>query len=132
MADARLVTDYRPHCENNIPAGKQYPTTLWIQRNGEKIIDMYRATSAKLMGAEYGLDDTVVPPASHTVHCTRSVCSREDTGAPGGIGTERREPVPELFGTYMIPQNPPVQSNIRGTSAYEGGRNSLRGAIAQV
>ena len=129
MADARLVTNYQPHCQNNIPTGKQYPTVRWMQHNGEGIIDANRAIAGKHMGGHYGLDPTVVPPPSDVVTCTRSVCDRNSTGAAGGIGTERRETVPELFGTYTLPHSPRLPSNTDHTSRYEGGRNSLRGAL---
>jgi len=130
MADARMVTNYQPHCQNNIPAGKQYPTVRWMQRNGESIIDANRTISAIQMGAEHGLDPTVVPPPSDIMRCTRSVCERSSTGNPGGIGLDRRETVPELFGTYMVPLVPSDQVwDSKMTGVYEGGRNSLRGAL---
>ena len=129
MADARLVTNYQPHCESNIPADKQYPTTRWMQRNGEQIIEMNRKIASKQMGAIYPLDSTVVPPPTDIFSCTRSECSRKATGQPGGIGTERIEPVPELFGTYTVQQVLPVEPYVQYTSVYEGGRNSLRGKL---
>jgi len=133
MADGRMVTDYQPHCQSNIPAGRQYPTVRWIQRNGERIIDANRVTSALQMGAENGLDPTVVPPPSDVMRCTRSVCERSSTGLRGGIGLERRDDVPELFGTYMVPLLPQARTNdMMLTKKYEGGRNSLRGALARV
>ena len=132
MEDARLVTNYQPHCESNVPAGKQYPTVRWMQRNGDKIIEMDRTLTARRMGANYPLDPTVVPPPNSTISCTRSACFFEETEFTNGIGTERRERVPELFGTYMIEQTVPVQSNTYYTSRYEGGRNSLRGALVRV
>jgi hypothetical protein len=132
MEDARLVTNYQPHCESNIPAGKQYPTVRWMQRNADKIIEMDRTVIAKRMGAGFPLDPTVVPPPTSVVKCSKSVCSRSETEFTNGIGTERLEGVPELFGTYMISQTVPVQGNIAYTGKYEGGRNSLRGALATV
>ena len=135
MADARLVTNYQPHCQSNIPAGRQYPTVRWMQRNGEQIIDMNRRISAKRMGAMYPLDPTVVPPPTDVFSCSKSECARKSTGLPGGIGTERREPVPDLFGTYMIAYSSPgdaVATKTWLTHNYEGGRNSLRGATAMI
>ena len=132
MADARLVTNYQPHCESNIPAGKQYPTVRWMQRNGEEIINMNRRISAKQMGAMYPLDPTVVPPPTDIFSCTKSECRRATTGLPGGIGTERKESVPDLFGTYNIPYITPAEPVTYRTSRFEGGRNSLRGAAALI
>lgn len=137
MEDGRLITDYEPHCANNVPAGQQFPTKRFMQNNGEDLIEMSRRLSAKRMGADFMFDTTVVPPLAEVVSCTRSVCKRtpqyesESGGNPYGgapIGTGRHEPVPELFGTYTIPYTTPPQPKIQYTTRYEGGRNSLRGA----
>ena len=129
MADARLVTNYQPHCQSNIPAGRQYPSVRWMQRNGDKIIETNRAVAGKQMGGIYGLDDTVVPPPSNIIKCSRSACSISNTEARGGIGLERRDIVPELVGTYELDKGPSPPSNTEITRKYEGGRNSLRGAL---
>jgi hypothetical protein len=138
MEDGRLITDYEPHCANNIPAGQQFPTKQFMQRNGEDLIAMSRRLSAKRMGADFMFDTTVVPPLAEVVSCSRSACQRtqnysDEGGANpygGGvpIGTGRHEPVPELFGTYTIPYTTPFPPKIQYTTRYEGGRNSLRGA----
>ena len=133
MSDARLVTDYSPHCSKNIPVGKQYPTTLWMQRNATDIIDYSRNQSAVETGSIFPFDNSVVPPPIATVSCTKSSCKRVSTGLEGGIGVERREPnLPELFGTFSSDDLFPVRAqrpNVAGTKNYEGGRNSLRGAL---
>ena len=36
MSDCRIITDYLSRCEKNIPCESQFPTTLWLQRNGDK------------------------------------------------------------------------------------------------
>jgi hypothetical protein len=132
MEDARMVTNYQPHCESNIPAGRQYPTVRWMQRNAESIIDANRTISAYNMGGQYKFDPTVVPPPTEVVSCTKSVCTRDLTGVSGGIGSERKEEVPELFGTYMLRQSLPPESATIKTMIYEGGRNSLRGATVRI
>lgn len=138
MEDGRLVTDYEPHCANNVPSGQQIPTTLFMQRNGEEIIGLSRRLSAKRMGMDFMLDPSVVPPLAQIVSCTKSECkrtpnygSKEDGANPFGgapIGSGRRETVPELFGTFSIPYSSPPPSNTGYTTRYEGGRNSLRGS----
>jgi hypothetical protein len=138
MEDGRLVTNYEPRCVDNIPAGQQFPTKRFMQRNGDSLIEMSRRISAKRMGADFMFDTTVVPPLAEVVSCTRSACKRTanygspDEGANpyGGapIGTGRHEPVPELFGTYTVPYSTPPPPKIKYTTQYEGGRNSLRGA----
>lgn len=129
MEDSRLVTDYSPRCSKNVPAGKQYPTTLWMQRNGEEIINYSRSSDAIATGSILPFDMNVVPPPIGVVSCTRSSCTFNATNAKGGIGIERHEGVPELFGTFGTEHMPMKiePSNINGTVRYEGGRNSLRG-----
>ena len=129
MSDARLVTDYNPHCSNNIPVGKQYPTTLWMQRNASEIIEYSRHANSIATGSIFPFDNGTVPPPESTVSCTRSGCSRMGTGLDGGIGVERREGVPELFGTFSTSPSAPksMKEHTKGTTNYEAGRNSLRG-----
>lgn len=126
MSDARLVTDYMPHCSKNLPVDRQFPTKVWMQKNADDIIQFARTRAAETMGGMYEYDSSVVPKPLAVVHCTRSECSREVTEAPGGFGVERHDGVPELFGTYSIQsvQSPkPVNSF---TTRAEGGRNSRR------
>lgn len=127
MEDARLVTDYRPHCNRNIPAGQQFATHQWMTRNADDIIHLSRQRQSEIAGANLGFDNTIVPPADKTVSCNEKECRFYVTRQPYGIGTERREPVPDLFGTFNtdVPQQtqalPPI------TRTFEGGRNSVRG-----
>ena len=127
LADGRLVTDYRPHCNRNIPAGKQFATTLWMQRNADEIINLSRDRQSEAAGAVLGFDNTVVPPPENIVECGVFECGYYQTKQKNAIGTERREPVPDLFGTFNtdVPQVtqklPPI------TRDFQGGRNSLRG-----
>ena len=132
MSDARMVTDYSSHCSKNIPVGRQYPTTLWMQRNSEEMIKYSRTASAIAVGSVFPFDTNVVPPPSATITCTRSGCTKTMTGAEGGIGDERREgEFPALFGTYssesLFPAKARLVYNTGGTTRYEGGRNSIRG-----
>ena len=129
MSDARLVTDYRPHCLTNVPAGKQFPTKVWMQRNGSELIEYNRKAYSDRMGANLAFDISVVPPPVEIVSCKRGGCDRAQTGAPGGIGMERKETVPELFGTFSYVGSgacagPP---NVALTTRQEGGRNTVRG-----
>lgn len=128
MADGRLVTDYRPHCNENIPAGKQYGTKEWIQKNTDEIIDISRKRQATMSGAIYGDDPTVVPPPVAIVQCEPGECTVMPTGAPDGIGTERvYDRAPPLFGTFEFPKMKPQAPHVDLTKRFEGGRNSPRG-----
>jgi hypothetical protein len=127
LADGRLVTDYRPHCNRNIQAGKQFATHQWMVQNADEIIQVSRDRQSQVAGAFMSFDNTVVPPPKLIVECNPSGCGYKQTDLPYGIGTERQEPVPELFGTfntekvYVKQKLPPI------TREFEGGRNSLRG-----
>jgi len=126
MSDGRLVTDYAPHCESNIPAGSQFATKAWMQKNTDAIIHQSRKRLANSLGGSHPYDNSV-PPPTDVVKCSKSECGRTDTGLPGGIGTERHEPLNfDLFGTYTLPQFPAPKKNIGGTTLEEGGRNILR------
>lgn len=129
MSDGRLVSNYKNHCSENIPTGKQYATRKWMTHNAIELINLSRERLAKQNGAIYGLDSSVVPPPASLVSCTRSDCSRTSTEKEGGIGTEREpQDLPELFGTWdaRITTVTP-KPNIAGTTHYEGGRNTPRG-----
>jgi hypothetical protein len=137
MSDARMVTDYSNHCSKNIPVGRQYPTTRWMQRNAEEVINYSRTSSAIAMGSVFPFDTNVVPPPVSKISCTRGGCSKTFTGAEGGIGDERSEnEFPELFGTFtsdtLFPAKARMSDRTGGTTHYEGGRNSLRGDKHQM
>jgi hypothetical protein len=129
LDDARATTDYRPHCSTNVPAGSQFMTKAWMQKNGQKLIDVSRQRYAELTGSWFGLDPTVVPPAAMYVHCSENTCERVASTDPFGIGTERLDAsAPALFGTFdMRASKAAPTPRIGLTTAYEGGRNSLRG-----
>ena len=133
MSDGRLVTTYKNHCSQNIPAGKQFATRGWMTHNAEELIRVSRQRLAYQTGAIYGLDPTVVPPPAATVSCTRSECNRAYTYIPGGIGTERVPvTVPVLFGTWdATTMATPPPANVSLTTQYEGGINTPRGGPAE-
>ena len=129
LEDGRLVTDYRSHCEVNIPPEKQEVSRVWMQRNTDQIITVARERQAAITGMMYGVDNSIVPPPEVVVHCTAAECTRTSTNAPEGIGMERGGcPCPELFGTFEVDtlRSAPA-AKVSQTMKYEGGRNSLRG-----
>lgn len=127
LEDSRLVTDWRPHCNRNIPAGKQFATHQWMQRNADDIINLSRKRQSQAAGANRGFDNTIVPPAENIVQCDPYQCGYYQTQEKNGIGTERREPVPDLFGTFNTDVTQVTQPLPPITRDFEGGRNSLRG-----
>jgi hypothetical protein len=133
LEDGRLVTDYRPHCNRNIPAGYQYATTQFIQHNADNIIKTSRRRQAQQAGAVYPFDTTVVPPFANTNTCTPMGCDLEITGIPLGIGMKREGAIaPPLFGTFTFPPTRPQPvPKIELTRVFEGGRNTVRGRLYQ-
>lgn len=128
MEDGRLVTDYRPHCNQNIPAGKQFATKEWIQTNSEDLIEISRARYAQSTGAIYAYDMTVEAPPESLVKCDKVGCEFMPSGKYNGIGTERvYDRAPELFGTYTVTKLKAPSPRIGLNQRFEGGRNSWRG-----
>jgi len=128
MEDGRLVTDYRPHCNQNIPAGKQFATKEWIQANTDDVIAVSRARYAQVTGAMYAYDRTVEAPPESMVKCDKVSCEFMPSGKYNGIGTERvYDRAPELFGTYTFPKVKAPSAHVALNPRFEGGRNSWRG-----
>lgn len=129
QADGRLVTDYRPHCETNIPVKAQQVTRLWLQRNADDILRIGRERTAEVTGMSYGVDMSTEAPPAMLDMCTKAGCKRIATGAGLGIGMERGNngPVPDLFGTYTVRSLMPAPGpHVSLTVAEEGGRNTRR------
>jgi len=127
MADARLVTDYRSQCELNIPAGMQFASRRFMQRNATDIIEKARVRQTEAAGAGLPYDAVTDMPPSSYIQCDAFQCSLTP-GSRHGVGMVREEPVPELFGTFshsrpsmLKPAEPMI------THKQEGGRNSVRG-----
>ena len=128
MEDGRLVTDYRPHCNQNIPAGKQFATKEWITTNTDDVIAISRQRYAESTGAIYAFDMTVEAPPESMVKCDKVSCEFMPSGKYNGIGTERvYDRAPELFGTYQVPKVRAPRAHVGLNPRFEGGRNSWRG-----
>ena len=127
MKDARLLTDYKSQCENNV-VPSEYGNSLraWLQHNGEAFIQVSRHRQAEANGAYYRDVDTTIP-AKQSQKCDAFECMFSRTGIQDAVGLERSEHVPELFGTFAQPDRNAPAKHIALTSTYEGGRNSLRG-----
>lgn len=129
MADGRLITDYRPHCNQNIPAGSQYGVKEWMVKNSSSIMDVSRSRQAQVTGAIYKDDPTVVPNPVATIKCTKTDCEYTAYDERG-IGIERADKAPELFGTFTVlgrMHPPPSKTSL--TTNYEVGRNTVRGRV---
>jgi hypothetical protein len=97
-----------------------------MQRNGVSLINQARRRQAQASGAGLAYDSSTILPAAQTVSCDVGQCVRVLVN-PYGLGTERNEVVPELFGTFseshaslQKPAKPAL------TRVEEGGRNTRR------
>ncbi len=129
MEDGRLATDYRAHCEVNIPTGAQFATRKFMIANADALIAKSRKRQADLVGAGQPYAAVTDIPAQTFVKCDTIQCGYYPN-EPLGVGVERVETTPPLFGTFA-PSYPsrgkPAAPS--GTTVYEGGRNSLRGVF---
>jgi hypothetical protein len=126
MEDGRHVTDYRQACVTRSPPGTQYAVKEWTIKNADKIIDISRSRQVQNTGHAIGGTDTSISPQSYQ-QCTPVKCNFY-AGVPDGIGIERVEPTPELFGTFIF--SPDLNTmymntkNIELTHKNEYGRNT--------
>ena len=131
MNDGRLVTDYRSRCEVNVPAGSQFATRMFMQRNAESIMSQARKRQAINTGAGLSYDGTTEMPAAEYVKCSTTECKVRPAYAHSvaeGVGSVRVEAVPALFGTFSAKSASilnPAKHTL--TQVQEGGRNSVRG-----
>jgi hypothetical protein len=126
MSDGRISTDYRTHCEVNIPTGMQYASRRFMQRNAESLIEQARKRQASSTGAGLSYDASTVMPANAYVGCDTGKCTTLLVNEHG-VGVQRREHVPELFGTFAESQpsiGKPAKPSL--TQREEGGRNTRR------
>ncbi len=130
MTDGRLVTDYRPRCSLNFPTGTQFATKHFMQQNAVSIMEKSRMRQASRVGAGQAYDRATEVNPQILVQCDSVECSYSPYDA-SGLGVERTENVPELFGTYAY-----SSASIRKPSApmlttkFEGGRNTPRSTFS--
>lgn len=99
LADGRLVTDYRQSCVTRAPPGEQFAVKNWTVHNTDEIIRISRDRQVQDTGHALGTANTELPP-SFIQRCQPNGCEFRATNNPFGIGLERSEPVPPLFGTF--------------------------------
>ena len=128
MGDGRLVTDYRSHCELNVPTGMQFATKAFFQRNAEEIMQTARRRQAEQTGANLPYNSAINMPAARYVKCDEMQCFVKN-GTQKGVGTERIESVPDLFGTFSPTYASQTPSQPMLTRVFEGGRNTPRGVF---
>jgi hypothetical protein len=99
MSDGRLVTDYRDKCVTRAPPGTQFAVKGWTVNHSEEIIDISRRRQVQATGQALGVAATELPPAT-LQSCDTNTCSITPSGYAGGVGIERTDKAPALFGTF--------------------------------
>lgn len=137
MQDARYGTDYRPHCNSNIPPPYQFDSKKWMIHNSEQLMNESRKRQAEFTGAALVRSARPMPmPGCENVSvCTPFVCEMRETpdvhnvriGLYRGNGSAA-----PMFGTFTVePTDAEARAgmikNIQLTRTYEGGRNTPRG-----
>lgn len=127
MSDSRLVTDYKSKCEYNV-VPSQYGNSFrsWLQHHADGFIQVSRHRQAQRAGSYYY--GAVYPPAPKQLqHCDEFDCTFSRTDLENGLGLERNEPAPALFGTFAAPKDDAPMKRVFLTDKFEGGRNTPHG-----
>jgi len=126
MEDGRLVTDYRQACVTRAPPGTQFAVKQWMIHNTDEVVNISRMRQVQNTGQALGTAKTELSPAAYQ-QCSTERC-RFYKGSPDGIGLERIDPTPSLFGTFTFPPNMNTLSknkvHIALTRYNEYGRNT--------
>ena len=127
MADTRLVTDYKSKCEYNV-VPSQYGNSFraWLQHHGDAFVQVSRHRQAERAGSYYHSVTHPIPP-KQLQSCDEFDCSFSVTGIKDGLGLNRREEVPSLFGTFAAQKDDAPMKRIFLTEKFEGGRNTAHG-----
>ena len=102
MADGRLVTDYRQACVTRAPPGLQFATKQWTVHNTDEIIRISRDRQVQNTGQALGTANTELPAAEYQ-QCSVESCTFAPSGSRNGLGLERTDKAPYLFGTFDFP-----------------------------
>ena len=105
MEDGHFITDYRQSCVGRAPPGTQYAVKEWTVANTDEIIRISRKRQAQATGQVFGSANTEPPPLE-IQKCNTEYCTIKPTYGKYGIGLERTDVAPELFGTFQFKPNP--------------------------
>jgi len=127
MEDGNFITDYRQACIGRAPPGTQFAVKQWTVANTDEIIRISRKRQAQNTGQVFGSANTEAPPVE-IQKCNTERCSMVPTYARHGIGLERTDSAPPLFGTFQFLPNPATlesnQSLIGLNTEVRYGRNT--------
>jgi hypothetical protein len=126
MEDGRHVTDYRQACVSRAPPGSQFAVKQWTIHNADEIVRISRRRQVQNTGQALGSAQTELPAAAYQ-QCNTEKCSFYK-GSPDGVGLERVEPTPPLFGTFTFPPDTMTKNtkHIELTRYNEYGRNTTK------
>jgi hypothetical protein len=128
MEDGRHVTDYRQACVSRAPPGTQFAVKQWTIHNADEIVRISRRRQVQNTGQALGSAKTELPAAAYQ-QCVTEKCNFYK-GSPDGVGLERIEPTPPLFGTFTFPPDMNTKTahtkHIELTRVNEYGRNTSR------
>ncbi len=102
LSDGRLVTDYRQSCVGRAPPGSQFAVKSWSIHNADTIMEISRLRQVQNTGQALGTANTELPPEAIQT-CTPESCKIQYSGYSDGIGIERTDKAPPLFGTFTFP-----------------------------
>ena len=105
MEDGHFITDYRQSCVGRAPPGTQYAVKQWTVENTDEIIRISRKRQAESTGQVFGTANTEPPPLE-IQKCDTEKCSIQPTYGKYGIGLERVDKTPPLFGTFDFSPRP--------------------------
>jgi hypothetical protein len=105
MEDGRHVTDYRQACVSRAPPGTQFAVKQWTIHNTDELVNISRSRQAQTTGHVLGTANTDIPP-SILQSCTPDSCKIQSSGYEYGVGIERNDRAPSLFGTFDYAPNP--------------------------
>ena len=126
MEDGRHVTDYRQACVTRAAPGTQFAVKQWTIHNADEIVRISRARQVQNTGHALGSAQTELPSAVYQ-QCNTEKCNFYK-GSSDGVGLERIEPTPPLFGTFAFPPDMMTKNvkNIKLTRYNEYGRNTTQ------
>jgi hypothetical protein len=127
MEDGRLVTDYRDRCVTRAPPGTQFAVKNWTVHNTDDIIRISRQRQVQSTGQALGTAATELPPAQLQT-CSPESCMIRPSNYTNGLGIERTDKAPPLFGTFTFPPSAVTRANnttsVELNSVVEYGRNT--------
>jgi len=109
MEDGHFITDYRQACVGRAPPGTQYSVKEWTVANTDEIIRISRKRQAQSTGHVFGTANTEAPPVE-IQQCSTDSCIIRPTFSQFGIGLERVDKAPPLFGTFQFGPEPMTAS----------------------